>query len=58
MQFVAVPIEEVRKFSDDFALMLEWFDRVGYTVDIPGTAKEYGVEATSFERWVADATWN
>jgi hypothetical protein len=33
--FVQVPIEEVRKFSEDFAIMLEWFDRVGYEVDIP-----------------------
>jgi uncharacterized protein YbjT (DUF2867 family) len=58
VQFFSVPIEEVRKFSDDFALMLEWFDNVGYSVDIAGTAAEYGVGPTSFEEWVAATSWN
>jgi uncharacterized protein YbjT (DUF2867 family) len=58
VQFVSVPIEEVRKFSEDFALMLEWFDRVGYDVDIPGTAGEYGVQPTPFKTWAAGASWN
>jgi len=56
--FFQVPIEEVRKFSDDFALMFEWFDRVGYDSDIQGNAKEYGVEPTSLEEWAASASWN
>ena len=34
IEFVPTPIEEVRKFSEDFALMLEWFDAVGYEADI------------------------
>jgi uncharacterized protein YbjT (DUF2867 family) len=46
-----VPIAEVRKFSEDLALMLEWFDTVGYSADIPGNAKEYAVKPTSFETW-------
>ena len=29
-----VPIEDVRKMSEDYALMLEWFERVGYNADI------------------------
>jgi uncharacterized protein YbjT (DUF2867 family) len=58
VEFVAAPIEEVRKFSEDYALMLEWFDGVGYDVDIPGTASEYGVEPTSFESWSAGAVWD
>ena len=56
--FVSVPIEEVRKFSEDFAIMLQWFDRVGYDVDIPGTAREYGVQPTSLERWAGAKSWN
>jgi uncharacterized protein YbjT (DUF2867 family) len=58
VEFVAAPIEEVRKFSEDYAIMLEWFDRVGYDVDIPGTAAEYGVVPTSLERWAAATSWN
>ena len=34
IEFVQTPIEEVRKFSADFAIMLEWFDGVGYNADI------------------------
>jgi uncharacterized protein YbjT (DUF2867 family) len=52
-----VPIEEVRKVSEDFAIMLEWFDRVGYSVPIGSTAKEYGVSPTSFSAWAAGVRW-
>jgi len=54
---VQVPIEEVRKSSEDFALMLEWFDAVGYDADIKGMAKEFGIEPTSFATWAAAANW-
>jgi len=52
-----VPIEEVRKFSEDFAIMLEWFDRVGYSADISSTAKEFGVHPTSFSTWAGGVQW-
>ncbi len=52
-----VPIEEVRAFSEDFALMLEWFDAVGYSADIAGTAKEFGIAPTSFRDWANQANW-
>ncbi|NIM48404.1 MAG: NmrA family NAD(P)-binding protein [Gemmatimonadales bacterium] len=55
--FVPVPIEEVRKFSEDFAIMLEWFDRVGYDVDIATNAEVYGVRPTSLADWAANASW-
>jgi hypothetical protein len=55
--FFQVPIEEVRKFSEDFALMLEWFDRVGYRVDIQGEAKKSGIKPTSFADWAKTARW-
>ena len=58
ISFFQVPIEEVRKFSDDFELMFEWFDRVGYDSDIQGNGKEYGIEPTSLEEWAATASWN
>ncbi|HSQ58999.1 MAG TPA: NmrA/HSCARG family protein [Acidobacteriota bacterium] len=50
-----VPIEEVRKFSADFAAMLEWFDRVGYSADIEATSKESGIRPTTLEEWAATA---
>ncbi len=52
-----VPIEEVRKFSEDFALMLEWFDKVGYDADIEARSKESGVAPTRFKDWAKNAAW-
>lgn len=58
VEFVQVPIEEVRKFSMDFAIMLEWLDRVGYNADIPGTSKESGIRPTSLPEWAGRAAWS
>jgi uncharacterized protein YbjT (DUF2867 family) len=51
LEYVRIPIGEVRKNSEDLALMLEWFDRVGYDADITGLEREFGVTMTSFEAW-------
>ncbi|MFN0157361.1 MAG: NmrA/HSCARG family protein [Bacteroidota bacterium] len=55
--FAPIPIEEIRKGSEDFALMLEWFDAVGYDVDIQGMAKESGIKPTPFSQWAATIKW-
>lgn len=49
--YVQIPIAEVRKNSEDFALMLEWFERVGYNADIPGLEREFGVKPTTVAAW-------
>ena len=51
VEFVSVPIAEIRKFSEDYAIMLEWFERVGYSVDIPALEKEYGIKMTKLSEW-------
>ena len=51
IEFVHVPIEEVRKNSEDMALMLEWFDRVGYEADIEGLEREFGIKPTTLVEW-------
>jgi len=53
IEFVQVPIEEVRKNSADLALMLEWFDRVGYDADIPALTREFGIQPTPLAAWAA-----
>ena len=53
-----VPIEQVRAFSDDFALMLEWFDAVGYVADIEGNAQEFGVPPTKLSDWATTVDWS
>jgi uncharacterized protein YbjT (DUF2867 family) len=58
IEFAPTPIEEVRKFSEDFAIMLEWFDAVGYNADIEGMAKESGIPPTTLPQWAAKVDWS
>jgi uncharacterized protein YbjT (DUF2867 family) len=58
VSFYQVPIEQVREASDDFALMLEWFDAVGYDADIQGNAKKFGITPTPFKQWAGAADWS
>jgi len=41
IEFEEIPKEVVRKWSDDFAIMLEWFESVGYNADIRALRKMY-----------------
>ena len=50
--FAQIPIAEVRKTSEDLATMFEWFERVGYDVDIDATAREFGIPPTRIGEWV------
>ena len=56
--FQPTPIDQVRQFSDDFALMLEWFDSAGYEADIEGNANEFGIAPTRLKDWAAAVDWN
>src|SRR6266852_4402076 len=40
--FAQTSIEEVRQYSKDMALVLDWFERVGYSADIAGMEREFG----------------
>jgi uncharacterized protein YbjT (DUF2867 family) len=53
IDYLQIPIGDVRKNSDDFAKMLEWFEAVGYDADIEGNAKTYGVKPTRLNDWAA-----
>jgi uncharacterized protein YbjT (DUF2867 family) len=53
LEYLQIPISEVRKNSEDMALMLEWFERVGYDADIAGNAKQYGVKPTTLAEWAS-----
>jgi uncharacterized protein YbjT (DUF2867 family) len=54
--FTQAPIEQVRKFNAETAVMLEWFDRVGYSADIPGLEREFGRPLTKLPEWTRRAT--
>jgi uncharacterized protein YbjT (DUF2867 family) len=49
--FEQTPIEGVRQYSPETALMLEWFERVGYSVDIGGLEREFGRALTKLPAW-------
>jgi uncharacterized protein YbjT (DUF2867 family) len=53
IEFVRLPIAAIRQYSEDFALMLEWFEKVGYDADIAGNEKKYGIKATKLADWAA-----
>jgi len=47
-----IPIAAVRANSDDFAKMLEWFDAVGYSADIPSLESRWGIRPLTLKQWV------
>jgi uncharacterized protein YbjT (DUF2867 family) len=49
--FAQTPIEPVRQYSKEMALMLEWFERVGYSADIAGLEREFGRTLTNLPDW-------
>src|SRR4051812_35159949 len=49
--FAQMPIEQVRQYSMEMALMLEWFDRVGYSAEITGLEREFGRALTKLPDW-------
>lgn len=57
IEYVHVPLEEVRRFSEDIALMMAWFDRVGYDVDMEARAGESGITPTTLAQWAGEVRW-
>jgi uncharacterized protein YbjT (DUF2867 family) len=51
--FAQTPIEQVRQYSKEMALMLQWFERVGYSADIAGLEREFGRALTKLPDWQA-----
>src|SRR5580698_9056408 len=49
--FAQTPIEPVRQYSKEMALMLEWFERVGYSADIARLEREFGRSLTKLPDW-------
>ncbi len=59
LAYQAVPLDQVRKQSEDFAKMYDWFNRVGYSVDIPKLKHDYPqVHWRTFRDWSAEQDWS
>jgi uncharacterized protein YbjT (DUF2867 family) len=54
--FAQTPIEAVRQYSKETALMLEWFERVGYSADIADLEREFGRALTKLPDWARGQT--
>jgi len=52
VNYQPIPIDAVRANSLDFALMLEWFDAVGYAADIPSLESRWGIRPLTLKQWV------
>ena len=46
----------MRRANPDFAIMFEWFERVGYDVDIPQLRSRFP-ELLGFDEWLHFAGW-
>jgi uncharacterized protein YbjT (DUF2867 family) len=60
IDYVELPIEQVRQaMGEDGALMLEWFDQVGYSADIEALRREHPeVGWHTFEAWAKEQDWS
>ena len=50
LEYMPIPMTEIRKNSEDFALMLEWFESTGYNADVAALNKDFG-HMQSLDEW-------
>ncbi len=58
IQYAEFPLEDLRAQNEDFAIMYEWFDQVGYSVDINALHRDYPeVGWHTYEEWAKAQNW-
>jgi uncharacterized protein YbjT (DUF2867 family) len=58
IKYFQVPIENIRKTSEDLAKMYQWFERVGYSVDTAALRRHYPEAGWhSYEAWAKEQDW-
>ncbi|MEU6056483.1 NmrA/HSCARG family protein [Streptomyces xanthochromogenes] len=50
-RFQSLPIEEIRKFSEEAAVMFDWFNKKGYIADLPALRATHP-DLITLETWV------
>ena len=59
VNYQEIPITAIRQQNEDLALMAEWFDRVGYDVDVAGLHAAFPeVRWHSFTDWAREFDWS
>lgn len=58
VHYQEIPLAAARQQDPESAIMFEWFDRVGYDVDIPALRQAFPeVRWHAFEAWARDFDW-
>jgi uncharacterized protein YbjT (DUF2867 family) len=58
VEAVHVPIAEAYEtFGEEFTVMCEWFNEVGYSADVPGLESRFGFAFTDLETYLRGAGW-
>lgn len=56
--YESYPVSVMREQSEDMALMYEWFDHVGYSVNIAALRKEFSdIDWQDYRQWVVSRDW-
>ena len=59
VNYVSFPPDVLRESNEDFAIMYEWFDRVGYSVDISELKRAFPeVGWMDFASWSNAQSWD
>ena len=57
VDFISVPLEDVRKASPEYEMMFRWFNEYGYSADIEAMRDLYP-ELTTFPMWLHRTGWS
>jgi uncharacterized protein YbjT (DUF2867 family) len=57
ISFMELPVDMIKEQNEDYGLMLEWFEKGGYNVDIP-TMRVFHPSVLKFEDWVRLSGWD
>ncbi len=58
INYEALPVSVIKDQDDDMGAMFEWFNSVGYNVDIPEVRKKFSdVDWQSYSQWVDSQDW-
>ena len=58
VEYTALSMEEFRSaMGDEYAGMVDWFNRVGYTVDIAELERSNDIKMKRFDEWLLEIDW-
>ncbi len=59
INYVVEPMDQMRSMSEDMATMFDWFNKIGYSVNIDAFMSRYPeIEWISFSQWAMHQDWS